>query len=48
MPEVKVRRTGITIEQASAAISGALGPGCQVTQTGDGGLNVRKSFLIRA
>ena len=48
MPEVKVRRQGIPVSEASAAIRDALGQGCQITETGDGGLDVRRNFFIRA
>jgi hypothetical protein len=48
MPDVKVRRTGIRADEASAAIRDALGAGYQVTQTGDRDLDVRKNAFIRA
>lgn len=48
MPEVKVRRTGIVAGQAASVIKDALGEGYQVTQTGDGSLEVRKNAFIRA
>jgi hypothetical protein len=48
MPEVKVRRTGIKADEASAAIKDSLGAGYEVTQTGDRDLEVRKNAFIRA
>ena len=48
MPDVKVRRTGIRADQASAAIKDALGPGYEVTQTGERAIEVRKNAFIRA
>jgi hypothetical protein len=48
MPEVKVRRTGIPAEEASSAIREALGEGCEVTQTGERDIEVRKNLFIRA
>ena len=48
MPEVKVRRTGIGAGQAASVIKDALGEGYQVTQTGDGSVQVRKNAFIRA
>jgi len=48
MPDVKVRRTGIRADEASAAIKDALGTGYEVTQTGDRDLEVRKNAFIRA
>jgi hypothetical protein len=48
MPEVKVRRTGIRADEASAAIKAALGTGYEVTQTGERDIEVRKSAFVRA
>ena len=48
MPDVKVRRTGIRADQASAAIRDALGAGYEVTETGERDLEVRKNAFIRA
>jgi hypothetical protein len=48
MPDVKVRRTGIRADEASAAISDALGADYQVSQTGERDLEVRKNAFIRA
>ena len=48
MPEVKVRRTGIRPDEASAAIKDALGAGYEITQTGERDLEVRKNAFIRA
>jgi hypothetical protein len=48
MPEVKVRRTGISAGEASSAIRDALGADTQVTQTGERNLDVRRNFFIRA
>ena len=48
MPDVKVRRTGIRLDEASAAIKDALGAGYEITQTGERDLEVRKSALVRA
>ena len=48
MPDVKVRRTGIRADEASAAIRDALGTGYQVTETGERDLEVRKNAFIRA
>jgi hypothetical protein len=48
MPDVKVRRTGIRADEASAAIKDALGAGYEVSQTGERDLEVRKNAFIRA
>jgi FtsP/CotA-like multicopper oxidase with cupredoxin domain len=48
MPDVKVRRTGIRADEASAAIKAALGAGYEVTQTGERDIEVRKNAFIRA
>jgi hypothetical protein len=48
MPEVKVRRTGIATDEASAAISDALGAGYEVTQAGERDIDVRKNAFVRA
>jgi len=48
MPEVKVRRTGIRTDEASAAIKDALGAGYEVTQAGERDIEVRKNAFIRA
>jgi hypothetical protein len=48
MPEVKVRRTGIRLDEASAAIKEALGAGYEVSQTGEHDLEVRKNAFVRA
>ena len=48
MPDVKVRRTGIQADEASAAIKAALGANYEVTQTGERDLEVRKNAFIRA
>ena len=48
MPDVKVRRTGIRADEASTAIKDALGAGYEVTQTGEGDIEVRKNAFIRA
>jgi hypothetical protein len=48
MPDVKVRRTGIRADEASAAIKDALGPGYEVTQSGERDIEVRKNAFIRA
>ena len=48
MPDVKVRRTGIRADQASAAIKDALGTGYEVTQAGERDIEVRKNAFIRA
>ena len=48
MPDVKVRRTGIGADEASAVIRAALGADYEVTQTADRDLEVRKNAFIRA
>jgi hypothetical protein len=49
MPQVKVRRRGISAEDAAAVIRGGLsGEQVQVTQHGDRELEVKKGFLVRA
>ena len=48
MPDVKVRRTGIRANEASAAIKDALGAGYEVTRAGERDFDVRKNAFIRA
>ncbi len=48
MPEVKVRRQGITAEQAGTAIRGSLGESVEITQDGDRQLSVSKGLFARA
>jgi hypothetical protein len=49
MPQVKVRRRGISAEDVAAVIRGSLpGGNLQTTQHGDRELEVQKSFLVRA
>jgi hypothetical protein len=49
MPQVKVRRQGITADEAAAVIRGTLpGEQLQISQLGDRELELKKSFLVRA
>ena len=49
MPQVKVRRRGISAEDAAAAIRDGLpGEKLETTPHGDRELEVKKSFLVRA
>ena len=48
MPEVKVRRTGISAAEAESAIRDALGGDCEITPTDDRNIDVRKGFFVRA
>jgi hypothetical protein len=49
MPQVKVRRRGITAEDTAAVIRGSLpGEQLQITQNGDRELEIKKSYLARA
>jgi len=48
MPEVKVRRTGISTAEAESAIRDALGGECEITPTDDRTIDVRKGFFVRA
>jgi hypothetical protein len=49
MPQVKVRRRGITAEDTAAVIRGSLpGEQLQITQNGDRELELKKSYLVRA
>jgi len=48
MPEVKVRRKGISADEAEAAIRAGLGPSAKITRSGDHRLDVTQSFLVRA
>ncbi len=48
MPQVKVRRRGISAEDAAAVIRGRLGQELQITQNGDKELELKKSYFVRA
>ena len=49
MPQVKVRRHGISAEDAAAVIRGGLpGEQLEITQRGDRELEVRKNFFVHA
>jgi hypothetical protein len=48
MPQVKVRRRGISAEDAAAVIRGRLGQGLQITQNGDRELELKKNYFVRA
>jgi hypothetical protein len=49
MPQVKVRRRGISAEDAAAVIRGSMpGEKLQTIQHGDRELEVQKSFFVRA
>ena len=48
MPEVKVRRKGISADEAEAAIRASLGPSVKITHNGDHRLEIAKSFFVRA
>jgi hypothetical protein len=49
MPQVKVRRRGISAEDAAAVIRASMpGEELQTTQRGDRELEVQKSFFVRA
>lgn len=48
MPHVKVRGRGITADQAADVIRDALGAGVQVRTEGDGQIDVRRGFFVRA
>jgi hypothetical protein len=49
MPQVKVRRRGISAEDVAAVIQGSLpGENLETTQQGDHELEVKKSYLVRA
>jgi hypothetical protein len=48
MPEVKVRRTGISADEAEAAIRASLGSSVKITHSGDHRLDVATSFFTRA
>lgn len=49
MPQVKVRRQGITAEEAAAVIRSSLsGDNFQITENGERELELTKSFLVRA
>jgi hypothetical protein len=49
MPQVKVRRRGISAEDAAAVIQGSMpGENIQITQHGDRELEVQKSFFVQA
>jgi hypothetical protein len=49
MPQVKVRRRGISAEDAAAVIRGGLpGERLEVTSHGDRELEVKKSYFVRA
>jgi hypothetical protein len=49
MPQVKVRRRGISAEDAAAVIRGSLpGEKLETIQHGDRELEVQKSFMVRA
>jgi hypothetical protein len=48
MPEVKVRRRGITAEAAGEVIHGRLGEDLKITPNGDRELEVSKNSFVRA
>jgi hypothetical protein len=49
MPQVKVRRRGISAEDTAAAIRGGLpGEKLEISERGDRELEVSKSFLVQA
>lgn len=48
MPEVKVRRRGITAEDTAAVIRGRLGEDLKITPNGDRELEVSKNSFVRA
>jgi hypothetical protein len=49
MPQVKVRRRGITAEDTAAVIRASLaGERLEITQHGDRELELRKSFFVQA
>jgi hypothetical protein len=48
MPQVKVRRRGVSAEAAVAALRSGLGQGVQISQHGPNELDVRKGFFARA
>ena len=48
MSQVKVRRRGISAEDAAAVIRGRLGQEMQITQAGDTELELKKNYFVRA
>ncbi len=48
MPQVKVRRRGISAEDTAAVIRSRLGPDLKITQNGDGELELQKNYFVRA
>ena len=48
MPQVKVRRRGISAEDMAAVIRGGLGERVEITPKGGREIDVRKSFFTRA
>jgi hypothetical protein len=49
MPQVKVRRQGITADETAAAIRSSLpGERLEISQHGDRELELKKSYLVRA
>src|ERR1700734_2318540 len=49
MPQVKVRRQGITADETASAIRSSLaGERLEISQNGDRGLELKKSYLVRA
>lgn len=49
MPQVKVRRQGITADETAAAIRSSLpGERLEISQNGDRELELKKSYLVRA
>ena len=48
MPDVKVRRTGISAEEVSTALKDALGKGYEVTHTDTGSVDIRRNYFARA
>jgi hypothetical protein len=48
MPDIKVRRTGISAQEVSSALKDALGEGYEVTQTDNRRVDIRKNYFVRA
>ena len=48
MPQVKVRRRGISAEETAAVIRSSLGEQVEITPKGNHELDVRKGFFTRA
>ena len=48
MPQVKVRRRGISAEDMAAVLRGSLAEQVQITPKGEREIDVRKSFFTRA